>query len=470
MGGVAFYGRQDELAALEAQYRRGSAFIVLYGRRRVGKTSLIKKFSEDKDALYFLASREGEELNRRRFAQAVAEFTGNQLLATASFDDWRPLFEALAQAMGDRRYVVAIDELPYLISANKALPSVLQYVWDEVLSKTNCTLILCGSSVSMMRDEVLSRESPLYGRRTMQMRLKPLSFGEVRSAVAGLSYERAVDLYAVTGGVPKYLEVIDCTSDILDSVCESVFSTYGFLYEEPEFLMGEETRGGASYLSILAAVANGRRKVSEMSAFLAKKAQDLSPYLKTLVELGYLERRTPFDEKYPERSKRGLYYVSDSFLLFWLTYVLPFRSELEMGNMRPSIEAFNRSFRKAFVPFEFERICSQDFARLCTRGTIDFTPSRISGYWDKSGQVELDVCAEDHVADRVFLGECKYYAEKPVGIDELNGLVAKAQSIEACRGNDVVFGLFSHTGFSDAVLERAQEMDVVLIDKGVVLR
>ncbi|WP_455137014.1 ATP-binding protein [Thermophilibacter sp.] len=465
-----FIGRAAELSVLEEEWRRGNAFVVLYGRRRVGKTALIKRFIQDKDALYFLASKESEELNLQRLAHDAAAFTGNELLAHAHVDDWRTLFKAIADARAGRHYVLVIDEFPYLISANRAMPSIMQYVWDEVLAGTGVTLILCGSSVSMMRDEVLSHESPLYGRRTSQMRLKPLSFAEVEAAFPEASFESLMDVYTVAGGVPKYLEFFSPGEDIGESLRRNVLSTTGFLYEEPEFLLSEETRGTSTNLSLLRAVAQGNRKVSEMANFLRRRTSDLTSYLSALTSLGFLERRTPFNEKYPERSKNGLYHVSDEFMLFWLTYVQPFQGELEMGNMRPSLEAMDRTFRSSLVAREFERISAQTLALLCAAGDIDFVPSRIGGYWDRSGRVELDVCAVDNVGGRNFLGECKYYERRPVGEAELENLLNKAKAVPNPFDAQPLLGLFSHTGFTVKAVGRAADLgNVVLIDKNRVM-
>lgn len=467
---IPFSGRTAELAALEGEWSRGNAFVVLYGRRRVGKTTLIKQFVKDKPALYFLASKESDALNLRHFAQEAATFTGNELLASASFDDWRPVFRAISDARGGEPYVLVIDEFPYLVAANKAMPSVLQYVWDEILSGTGATLILCGSSVSMMRDEVLSHQSPLYGRRTSQIRLRPLSFDEVASTFPDASFESVMDAYTVTGGVPKYLELFNPQTGFDEALRSSVLSTTGYLYEEPEFLLSEETRGTSTTLSILRAVALGNRKVSEMANFLQRKSTDLSAYLSSLVSLGFLERHVPFCEKYPDRSKNGLYFVSDAFMLFWLTYVQPFKGELEMDNMVPSLEAVGRTFQGSLVAREFKRVSAQALARLCAEGKLDFSPRRIGGYWDRAGSVELDVCADDSRGNRLFLGECKYRSEKPVGMADLAALQKKAPSVPGARDHEVLLGLFSHTGFTPELLEHARgEKNLVLVNKNEIV-
>ena len=460
---IPFIGRQAELDALNREWHRGNAFAVIYGRRRVGKTTLIKQFANDKPTLYFLASKENEEINRKRFATAVADFIDNELLAQAQFDDWRPIFRALADAQRNRPFVLAIDEFPYLITVNRAMPSIMQYAWDEILADSGAMLILCGSSISMMQDEVLAHESPLYGRRTTQMHIKPLSFSEVREAYPEVPFERVVETYALSGGVPKYLEFFNLKDSIVDNIRDNVLSTSGFLYEEPEFLLSEETRGSVNYLSLLRTVALGNRKSTEISTFLRRKGADLTPYIQTLISLGFLERRVPFNERYPDRSKNGLYYIADSFLLFWLTYVQPFQGELELDNVNPSLEAIRRTFSTSFVPFEFERISAETFARLCRTGDIPFNPSRISGYWNRTGSVELDVCALDTTDNRQFLGECKYYDSKPVGMSEYHALETKAELIPNDTGKQPLLGMFSHTSFSPELLELARANEQLVL-------
>lgn len=464
--GIPFVGRKKELDALNAEWRRGNSFVVIYGRRRVGKTALIKQFIQQKPALYFLASKESEALNRDRFAQQAAAFTANPLLASATFDDWRPIFQAIANEKLDEPYVLVIDEFPYLVSANKAMPSVMQYIWDEIIANTNAMLILCGSSVSMMRDEVLSRESPLYGRRTSQMRLGPLSFSEVAGAFPEASFESIMDIYTITGGIPKYLEFFNPNQSTQEAIRENVLSTTGYLLEEPEFLLSEETRGTVTNLSILRAVALGNRKVSEIARFLQRKSTDLSAYLTSLTMLGFLTRRVPFCEAYPDRSKNGLYAVSDAFMLFWLTYVQPFRGELELGNMQPSEEAMARTFHSQLVAQMFEQVSSQALAQLCSEHVLDFTPSRIGGYWNRTGTIELDVCAVDNTRGSVFLGECKYRQNKPVHLDDLASLEAKVPFVPGASDREQLLGLFSHTGFTDEVVNRAHDAgNIALIDK-----
>ena len=466
----SFIGRRSELAVLEKQYERKSGFVVLYGRRRVGKTTLIKEFIKGKPALYFLASREAEALNIRRFAGDMADFVGQPALKEGNYTDWRPLFKVFADHEASERKVLVIDELPYLVKGNPAFPSVLQYAWDELLRDANVMLVICGSSVHMMRAVALSHDSPLYGRRTAQIRLKPMRFSEMASGFPEYGFSDLVDLFALTGGVPKYFEFFEPIDRFEECVKENVFSTSGFLYEEPRFLLDEDIRDPMNYLSILRAVSAGNRRQSDIAGMLGRKTGEMSPYLKTLAGLGFIERRVPFTEKYPERSKSGLYYICDTFVDFWFRYVQPFTGELEMGNMRPSLEAVERTFQSNFVPFVFETVSRQAFADLCAAGQIDFAPSRIGSYWNRRGSVEIDVGAVDNSSGRCFFGECKYREREPVSMGDFEVLRVKAESVPGPFDAPPLFGLFSRTGFSKELRAHAAgTSDVVLVNENEVV-
>ncbi len=460
-----FLGRKKELRLLEQQWARSESFVVVYGRRRVGKTRLIKQFLEGKESLYFLASKESAPLNRRRFAQLVAEFVGMPALAEGSFEDWRPLFRLFADHRRAERKVLVIDELPYLMEGDAAFASIMQGVWDEILREANVMLILCGSSVHMMEEGVLDHASPLYGRSTAVVRLKPLSFRECQEGLLACAYEDQLALFAITGGVPRYLEFFD-GQPIARAVRDDILSPMGFLYNEPRFLLSQDTRNPLTHYSILRALSCGNRKVSEMARLLERPQTDLSPYLKALERLGYIERRVPATEKRPERSKRGLYFIADGFLGFWFTYVLPFEGELEMGNDAPSLRALERTFDTEFVPFAFEAVSRQTLAELCATGRVPFEPQRIGGFWNQKGTVEIDVCAASASDDEILLGECKCHREKPFSMAEFVELERKAQASGLAERKRVLYCLFSKTGFDSELMDAARARgDLYLVDR-----
>ena len=286
-----FIGRTSELATLNAELERGSGFVVIYGRRRVGKTTLIKEFIKDKRAFYFLATTESEAQSMKRFAGVLSRTTKNPMLSKVTFTDWLDLFQVVADDHPDEKKVLVIDEFPYLVKTNPDFPSILQNAWDEVLKDHNVMLVLCGSLISMMKKHALAYDSPLYGRRTAQIRLMPLQFTDVYAA-QNLSFEQAVEQYAITGGVPKYMEFFQTDEPLVEQIRRVVLSKNGFLYEEPDFLLNEEVQTPINYFSVLKAISDGNHKLSKIGMTMEQDTSAITPYLKTLT-LVLLSRTFP---------------------------------------------------------------------------------------------------------------------------------------------------------------------------------
>jgi AAA+ ATPase superfamily predicted ATPase len=456
-----FIGRTSELEKLEREYQRDSSFVVIYGRRRVGKTTLIKKFISEKKALYFLATQELEQGNMRQFARVLSRFMDKPWLEDTTFPDWDSLFEAFANFQPTEKKILVIDEFQYLAATNPAFTSIFQRIWDQVLQNKNIMVILCGSLISMMRSQVLTYSSPLYGRRTAQIRLAPLKFTEIALAFPEKSFDSLVELYAVTGGVPKYLEFF-LGQEIRETIKREILSPHGFLYEEPIFLLDKEVKEPLTYFSIIAAVAAGNRRLSQIASKLELSANHLSPYIKTLIDLNLLERRVPVTEKNPHKSRRGLYYISDSFLVFWFRFVAPYKSELELGNVDYVYDKLESHFLDNHVSFVFEDICRDIFLNLA-KGNQRIHISKIGSWWNNHH--EIDIVAFDEEAKIAYLGECKYWT-KPVGLNVLSALMDKAEEIKELQPYEKRFVLFSHSGFSNRLVELAQnKTDVLLINK-----
>ena len=464
---MKFIGRQTELAKLNAEYTHVSSFVVIYGRRRVGKTTLIKEFLKKKTAFYFLATEELENQSMKRLAGVVARTTNNSLLQKATFTDWLDLFQVIADYKPEEKKVLVIDEFPYLVKTNPAFPSILQNAWDEILKESNVMLILSGSLIGMMQKHALSYDSPLYGRRTAQMRLAPLPFTDIY-AVQKMSFEKAVEQYAVTGGVPKYLEFFEDGRELEEQLKENVLSKSGFLYEEPNFLLKSESVTAVNYFSIIKAIADGNHKLGKIAGVLGQETSALTPYLATLADLGFIEKRTPVTEKNPEKSRKGLYFIADNFTRFWFRYVYPYKGELELDNMQIVMDEMGKDFITGFVAFVYEDICKNIFVNLCKNGLISFVPSRIGSYWlnDYDGDTEIDVMAVDSQNKLVFVGECKYHG-KPVDAPvyfALKDKVVNANEIKkAYPGYGVIYGVFSKSGFTQRMLDAAKENSGLLL-------
>ena len=457
---MRFIGRQSELAKLQEEHSNGSSFVILYGRRRVGKTTLIKEFLKDKLSFYFLATEELEKQSMKRFSGVIARATGNALLERASFSDWMDLFQLVADYQPETKKVLVIDEFPYLVKSNPAFPSILQHAWDELLKEKNVMLILCGSLIGMMQKHALSYDSPLYGRRTSQMRLRPLTFSEIYET-QNLSFEESVEQYAITGGVPKYMEFFENAKPLNRNIQETILSKSGFLYEEPYFLLKSESLTAVNYFSIIKTIADGNHKFGKIAGVLEQDSPSLSPYMALLADLGFIEKRTPITEKNPEKSRKGLYFISDNFIRFWFHYVYPFRGELELDNTQIVFDEMQKDFIKTFVPFVYEDVCQNIFAKLCQSGSIPFNPSRIGSYWlnDYDSDTQIDVMAVDNRNMRVFAGECKYH-KKPVDAPDYFDLKTKVEESgeiqNAFPEYEVYYGVFSKSGFTKRLTELAE--------------
>ena len=454
---MKFLGREKEILGLEKEYARDGGFVVIYGRRRIGKTTLIKQFIKSKTAFYFLATKEVESQSMKRFAGVIARTTGNSVMQKAAFSDWLDLFQAVADYKPNEKKVLVIDEFPYLVKVNDSFPSILQNAWDEILKDSNVMLILCGSLISMMKKHALSYESPLYGRRTAQMRIAPLPFTTVYTSQK-LSFTDAVEQYSITGGVPKYMEFFSDGQPLYSQIKENILSKNGFLYEEPNFLLTDEVQVPTNYFSIIKVIADGNHKLGTIAGILGLETSALTPYLKTLSELGFIEKQVPVTEKNAEKTRKGLYFISDNLLRFWFRYVYPYKGELELDNIQISLDELNKDFRQKFVAFAYEDICKEIFAKLCSDKRIDFTPSKIGSYWlnDHGGNTQIDVMAIDTVNKRLFAGECKYHSQ-PVDADVYFELIQKVENSSEIqsvfKGYTVIFGLFSKSGFTNRILD-----------------
>lgn len=464
---MRFIGKKNELHTLNTEYNRNSSFVVIYGRRRVGKTTLIKEFLKNKSAFYYLATEELESQSMKRLANVIARTTKNTLLQKIEFTDWLDLFQLIADYKPEEKKVLVIDEFPYLVRTNSAFPSILQNAWDEFLKDSNVMLILSGSLIGMMQKHVLSYDSPLYGRRTAQMRLTPLPFTSIYET-QNLPFEQAVEQFALTGGVPKYLEFFEDGRPLEEQLKDAVFSKNGFLYEEPNFLLKSEFLTAVNYFSIIKTIADGNHKLGKIASALGQESSSLTPYLSTLSDLGFIEKRTPITEKNPEKSRKGLYFIADNFLRFWFCYVYPYKGELELDNMQIVLDEIHKDFKEKFVAFAYEDICKDIFAKLCSNNAISFVPSRIGSYWlnDYDGDTEINVMSVDHQNKQVFAGECKYHT-KPVDAPVYFTLKEKVDNAAEIRKSfpkyNVIYGLFSKSGFTKRMLDIAKENPNILL-------
>jgi AAA+ ATPase superfamily predicted ATPase len=442
-----FIDREAETATLENEYaRNGSSLVILYGRRRVGKTSLINKFIEGKNALFFLASEESEAQNRESFKQRAADFINSGLLRHAAVSNWDVIFKAIIDTEFDKKPIIVMDEFQYIGKSNPAFPSIFQRIWEEILKNKSVMVILCGSLISMMESQTLNYDSPLYGRRTAQIRLKQIPFRYYGQFFPDRSEKELIEMYSVTGGVPKYIELFSECDDIYSAIRQNVLNTSGYLYDEPHFLLQQEVSEIGSYFSLIKAIAAGNSKLSTIATVLETKTTNLTKYLKTLIDLDILEREVPVTEDNPEKSKRGLYRIRDNCIKFWFAFVYPNMSFLESGNTEIVMSKIRKGFVSNQIAFVYEDICREKMWRLSAEGVWDFHFLKIGRYWDS--KVEIDIAALDPDGKNLILGECKYWTE-PVGVNILKDLERKAESVTWESGRRKTnYVLFSISGFT----------------------
>ena len=459
-----FVDREEEMMTLQSEYERpGSSLVILYGRRRVGKTALISEFIKGKNALFFLASEESEAQNRTAFKEKAADFTGNELLRQFDAKSWDILFQTIMQTPFQEKPIIVIDEFQYIGKSNPAFPSIFQRIWEEQLKDRSVMVILCGSLISMMESQTLSYSSPLYGRRTAQIRLKQIPFRYYHEFFPDKSPRELVEYYSVTGGVPKYIELFSESDDIYHAIQKNILNRSGYLYDEPHFLLQQEVSEIGNYFSVIRAIAAGNSKLSAISTVLEVKSTSLTKYLKTLIDLDILEREVPVTEENPGKSKKGLYKIKDNYLRFWFAFIYPNMSFIESGNSAIVLNKIRKSMVIGHTAFVYEDVCREQMWKLNANGAWPFHFSKLGRWWDSRN--EIDIAATDPDGSNLILGECKFWQE-PVGSNILYALEQKAAAVEWRKDRRHTWLiLFSAAGFTDELKEIAKSRsDLILAE------
>ena len=458
---MKFIDRNSELHYLNKAYQgQHSNFVVIYGRRRVGKTRLIKEFIQDKPHIYFLCDKELEVNLLKRMQRSIASFLNDDMLEKIEFHDWESLFEYfLNHADLSQKTVLIIDEFPYLVKANSAFPSILQRLWDELLAPQNIFLILCGSMVHMMYNTTLSYDSPLYGRRTGQMRLEPISFLDFREFFPNLTFPELVEFYSVVGGVPKYIETIVPDKTIFENIENSILNKNEYLYQEPRFILGEEITEAMTYFSILRTIAEGEHKIGNIAGKLNLPGSNITKYLEVLIDLDILQRQVPITEKQPTKSKKGLYFIKDNFFRFWFYYIFPHQNQLELDYTDYVLKIIRSNFFHFVAPV-FETIAQQLLGHWNSENRLPFTFEKCGRWWNRNQ--EIDVIALNNETKEILFCECKWL-NKAIDVNVLNTLKEKVKHVDWFKHErKEYFLLFSKSGFTDRLIRVARQENVLL--------
>ena len=453
-----FIGREKELNALEKLYISNKfEFVVIYGRRRVGKTALINKFLDDKKAIYFMGVESNTKQNLENFSKSIIEYDSG-IETETSFLSFQAALEYVFKLSQKERLILTIDEFPYVARSSKSLSSTLQLLIDKYKDSSKLMLILCGSSISYMEDHVLAYKAPLYGRRTAQMKIMPFDFEETCHYIKKFSNEEKALIYGIVGGTPQYLIQMDDTLSVEDNIKNTFLNPISFLYEEPINLLKQEVREPAIYTAIITAIAKGASRMSEISNQINENTNVCSAYIKTLMNLGIIQKETPYGEK---ASHKAIYSIEDNMFRFWYRFVLENNSIIARGatdlvykRIEPKLSDYMGKI--------FEDICKQYLWKqlLTNKCPVEFTS--LGRWWGNDPiekcQTEIDIMGEQDKNTALF-AECKWTNEK-VNQSVLETLVKRSKLFSY---KYIHLYLFSKSGFTQGCIDQANKMGNVTL-------
>ncbi len=456
-----FIGRSRELAFLEERYSSNkSEFVVLYGRRRIGKTELLKAFCKDKSAIFYTALQITDAMQLEKFSAVVNDFFGESKY-NRQFSDWDTLFSFIGdQLKPPQKIVLVIDEFPYAAENNTSLASIIQKHWDHALKDLPFMLIISGSSMSFIENEVLGSKNPLYGRATAIYKLQELTFEDARTFVPDLPIKQQIEYYSIFSGVPHYLNQINPSLSVRDNIKKSILQTGSILFNEIEFLLKQELREVSVYNSIIEAIAMGNTKLNDIAMCTGIATTKIPYYLTSLINLGIIDRVYPATVKTKARAKSrsGLYQIANDFFRFYYRYIYPYTSEISEGASEIILDAVIMATLSEFTAQTFEKVAYQYVWALNIQGQLGRRYTKIGRYWHKA--TEIDLLGFNHDNQYLF-AECKW-TNQPIGADVLKRLEDKAQQFN-CSAKDFI--ILSKSGFKKSLksLQKSRD-DIMLID------
>jgi AAA+ ATPase superfamily predicted ATPase len=459
-----FIDREKETRLLEEVCRRpGAQFVALYGRRRIGKTTLLTHWLGKQGhgrSVYWMAYRSSPKILLARFSQALQPLTGGTD-PDFTYSSWEAAFRELARLARDRRIVVVLDEWPYVLESVPGIASVLQAVWDQDLKQSRAMLILSGSHYHMMHHEILAPSGALYGRTTADIRLDAIEPSCLEGFLPRYSEAQRIETYSVIGGVPKYLEMWNDAWPVFRNIEEVVLSPVTIFRQEPAFLIQEELSEPRTYLSILDAIGTGMKTPRGIAEASGLALTHVGKYLQTLLFLGLVRRDVSLDVDDPERTRTTHYEIADPYLRFHFTFLRPASSLLEQDRIGPLMQTIRGGFDAYVGGTGYEDLCRRTLIGLGDSGALPFVPERVGRAWTRTA--EFDVAAIDRKHGAVILGECKWTNRK-MGGDILANLERKTALFRRLQGFKVTYALFCKSGFERRLLKEAAARGVLLFE------
>ena len=471
-----FIGRKAELEFLESKYSsKDGQLIVLYGRRRIGKTETLREFCKDKSHVFYSCRECADHQQLESFSERVLREDIPAAKYLKSFSDWETALSSITEFNTTQKKLLVIDEFPYMCKANKSIPSILQNLWDEKLKDENVMIILCGSSMSFIEKDLLAEKNPLYGRATGIYKMKEMSFGDAAKFFPNYLAIDKIIAYSVLGGIPHYLKQFDINLTVEENIKRNILTKGCVLYSEVEFLLRQELRETTVYNTIIEAIALGNTKLNDIYTKTQIEKVKLSVYLKNLIELEVIEREFSVSDSVKEQanSTKGLYKLTDNFFRFWYSFVFPNYSELESGDVDGVYRYIVVPALNEYASFIFEDVCRQYISLLNRIEKLPFRYYKMGRWWGKittgdsqgkkkSVETEIDIMAVDRHSANYLLCECKF-KDTPFEKSEYITFDEKSKAFE--KHAKCWKYLFSRLGFTSAVIEiAAMDSDVVCVN------
>jgi len=463
---MAFFGREKEFEFFRNKLNSNSSELVfVYGRRRIGKTELLKEFclKEKVDSIFFTCTECSDNMQLENFSSKILSKNISASKYIKKFDDWETAFEILGEfATSEKKSVVIIDEFPYMVWGNHSIPSILQKVWDSVLKNKNILLILCGSAMSFIEKEILAEKNPLYGRATGILKLEQLNFEESSLFFPQYSDFEKVLAYSVLGGVPHYLKQFSNSHTLQENIINTILKTSSVLFSEPQFLLHQELREPAIYNTLIQIIALGNTKFGEICDKAIMEKTKVTSYLKNLMDLRIIHKEFSIDEGNGTQSngQRGLYKVSDNFFRFWYNFVFPNVSILEQGGENIIFDEIINARLQEFASESYEAICRQIVMKKNLKKELPFLVTKIGRFWNKTD--EIDICAYNFDKSKVLLGECKFRKSK-CDKNDLKKHFEKSSSIFGKKA-EIFTMYFSFSGYTEDSFDYAKDVGMELVE------
>jgi AAA+ ATPase superfamily predicted ATPase len=461
-----FVDRKREIGELNHTLSQpGAQFVLVYGRRRVGKTTLLLRWAEGSEIpfLYWVATRDTPAQVRQGYTRALWRWAHPDSKATPRFDSWQEIFETTAQLVGDQKVILILDEFSYAVESDASLASHFQAAWDQFFKDRNLTILLAGSHIGMMVD-LMSYQAPLYGRFTAQLRVDPLPFGTLHAFLPRYTASERVAVYAVAGGIPAYLERFDPSRSFSANIRELFMRRTGIFRSEPFYLIGDVIRRETqTYEAILKSIASGDKTPQEIGRTLDLSSSYLSPYLKQLEGLHLIQRQIPATIPPKRRSKTKIsrYHLIDPYLRFYFRFIAPNMELVEQELSSVLWDRISDQFRAFIGMTAFEDLCREWTLVKARKGELPLQPELVGSHW--SAQAQVDVVAINWHENAILLGECKWGTD-PVGRTVIRDLIEKTPKVIPGEGWNVHYVYFARAGFTTAAQKEAGKVDAILVD------